>query len=209
MGPTMPITPSKKRGLKRLTILGLLLAAAVFYRFKRKLIGGGIDTPIVITGGSLTLFSDTPFTCYKKDNDKQISHPKEGNKVVHLTVIDYSPLPPLTEDEYNRLLEGHYDFPGVIRLYDKKVERKCDVEASYTGGGGEDSVRIFTNSNGKRLKIKFKRKGFDEYDIVDDQTRQHRDVGNKLIKITIENDGIVDDVTCPSGKCGIRFTYKD
>jgi len=213
MCPTLPKDSFEERRLPRFIVPSLLItAAAVFYFFykKHKLING-IDTPVVITGGSLTLFSDTPFTAagYEVDPDgMQISHKKDKNKIVHITVVDYSPLP---EIDCDRLREGDYNFPGIIPLYDKKVERGCDVKVFYTPVSDEASVQVSSKSNGKGLKIKFKRKRFDEYHMVDDQTRQHPDGDNRLTRVEIKNGPEPDVVVTPfhEGKCGIRFTYED
>ncbi|HVF86859.1 MAG TPA: hypothetical protein VM866_04685 [Pyrinomonadaceae bacterium] len=145
----------------------------------------------MITGGSLELFSDTPFNTYEVAADKkQISHPKEGNTVVRLKVQVKS-------------------FTATISLYDKKVDGRCNVEAFYTGDAGEDTVRVFTNSMGKKLKIKFKRKRFDEYDVLGEKTRVHPDGDNKLTRIEITNGSEVTNLTDLSDRCKIIFTYED
>ncbi len=209
MCPMLPEDSFEKRRLPSLIVPSVLLAAAaVFYFFYRKKFIRGIDTPVVITGGSLTLFSDTPLTPAGYDIDPggtQISH-KKDKKIVRITVVDYVALPWVN---YSPLTEADYKSPALIWWYDREVKEGCDVEAVYTGGAGEDRVRVSPKSNHRVLKIKFKRKRFNEYNVLDERTRRHPDGDNKLTNITIENGGRVDDLPCPSGRCEIRFTYKD
>lgn len=175
--------PDKKGFTPAVVLIGLLAVASIFNGCQERKLRNGIDTPIVISGGSLKLFSDTPFTEYKKDNDKEITHPKEENKVANVTV------------------------ENATESYNKPVSRKCDVTAFYTGSVDEDTVKASTKEDGKKLKIHFGRRKFDEYDKPDDKNRIHPDEGNQITRVEVKNGSETKLLTCKAGGCTVRFKY--